>query len=309
MPRPLAVLAAAAPILALAAVAPAAPALAASTHARVQLPSPNTIGLTGDTIRPLDPTIAVPVRVYLKPQAGLAAAATAVSTPDTPVYRHYRTAAQVKQQYGTTAAESTAVRDWLTGLGITVTATNSHFLSTTGTVSQLDTAFDTQLVEYDTTVRVFGDPFTQRAAGVTGGFSVPSTMAADVLSVTGIDQLDVYAAEPTAAARRRPSRATSPARPGQLVRPARAAKSTAAADIPCSQYWGQHTATIPAAYGHTTAPTALCGYTPNQVRSAYGVTGRAPTGQGRTIAILLGGYMSAAESDADRFFTAHGLKG
>jgi hypothetical protein len=45
------------------------------------------------------------------------------------------------------------------------------------------------------------------------------------------------------------------------------------------------------------------------VRSAYGVTGSAPTGKGRTIAILLGGYMSAAESDADRFFTAHGLKG
>jgi hypothetical protein len=254
LPRLLAVLAAAAPILALAAVAPAAPALAASAPARVQLPSPNPIGLpsvrsraaagwldglTGDSILPLDPTIAVPVRVYLKPQAGLAAAATAVSTPDNPAYRHYRTAAQVKQQYGTTAAESTAVHDWLTGLGITVTATNSHYLSATGTVAQLDTAFDTQLVEYDTTVTVFGDPFTQRAAGVMGGFSVPSMMAAKVLSVTGIDQIDVYASEPTAAARRRPPQAASPTqpgqpvKPGQLAKPARAAEPTAAADIPC----------------------------------------------------------------------------
>ncbi len=86
----------------------------------MQLPSPNTIGLTGDTIRPLDPTIAVPVRVHLKPQAGLVAAATAVSTPGTAAYRQYRTAAQVKQQFGTTAAQSTAVAGWLSGLGITV---------------------------------------------------------------------------------------------------------------------------------------------------------------------------------------------
>ena len=67
----------------------------------------------------------MPVRVYLKPRAGLVGAATAVSTPGNPAYRNYQTPARVEQQFGTTAAESTAVRDWPTGQGITVTAANA----------------------------------------------------------------------------------------------------------------------------------------------------------------------------------------
>jgi hypothetical protein len=35
------------------------------------------------------------------------------------------------------------------------------------------------------------------------------------------------------------------------------------------------------------------------VRSAYGVTGNAPTGKGRTAAIRLSNYMTTAESDAN----------
>ncbi|MCB2777008.1 hypothetical protein KQ804_14770, partial [Listeria monocytogenes] len=53
-------------------------------------------------------------------------------------------------------------------------------------------------------------------------------------------------------------------------------KSAAAAPVittPCSHYDGENTVTVPAAYnGQTTYGTYNCGYTPQQMRSAYGLT-------------------------------------
>src|SRR5450432_586159 len=65
----------------------------------------------------------VSARVYLagQNQAGLAAYATAVSTPGTTLYGHYLTPAQVMAEYGPTAGQVSAVRSWLTGAGLTVT--------------------------------------------------------------------------------------------------------------------------------------------------------------------------------------------
>jgi subtilase family serine protease len=82
-----------------------------------------------------------------------------------------------------------------------------------------------------------------------------------------------------------------------------------AAAINCSSYWGQHRASIPAAYGRTTTDVGICGYTPDQMRRAYGVTGSRYTGKGRTIAILIDDHLTNIEADTNRFFQAHGLAG
>jgi subtilase family serine protease len=77
----------------------------------------------------------------------------------------------------------------------------------------------------------------------------------------------------------------------------------------CSQYWGQHAERIPAAYGRTSAPTQLCGYTPGQLRTAYGVSSSRYTGKGVTIAIVMTDSSPTMLSDANRFFTSHGVAG
>ena len=275
----------------------------AAATARVQLPSPNAASLTGTTILPLDPALTVALRVHLAAQPGLAAAATAVSTPGNAAYGHYLSAAAARQKYGTTAAQTATVLAWLTGLGFTVTGHDQHGIDVNGTVAQINTAFATQVSEYDTTYDAKGGSFTDREPGVSGGFSVPAAIAADITSVTGISAISLAAS--TAATTSTPD-LTPRAKRQTAVKTARTAKTAA---VDCSAYWGEHQASVPTAYGHTTADVGICGYTPDQLRSAYGVTGSANTGQGRTVAILISNYLAGIEADTNRFFTAHGLKG
>src|SRR5260370_11720347 len=55
---------------------------------------------------------------------------------------------------------------------------------------------------------------------------------------------------------------------------------------PCSNYYGQKTAAgVPDAFGGPN-PYAVCGYTPEQLRGAYGVTGSGLNGVGVTVAIV-----------------------
>jgi subtilase family serine protease len=64
---------------------------------------------------------------------------------------------------------------------------------------------------------------------------------------------------------------------------------------------------IPQAEGHTGALDGVCGYTPQQLRSAYGT--RADSGKGATVAIVLDGSLATMLADANRFFAAHHLPG
>jgi subtilase family serine protease len=117
--------------------------------------------------------------------------------------------------------------------------------------------------------------------------SVPARLRADVLTAVGLDNY-TYAARPR-------MRDRSASRPGP------------AGAIRCSRWWGQHRAPIPRVQGRTSAPTADCGYTPQQLRRAYGV-GRF-TGRGAAIAVVLDGALTSMRTDANRFFAAHHVAG
>ena len=288
---------AAAVVSALTLVVAEVPSATADAATRVALPSPNSASLLdqGATTAPLAATQQLALRVYLAPRPGLAAAAAAVSDPGGPAYAHFLTAAQYQQQYAPTAAQASTVNDWLTAQGMTVTATTSHYIAVTATVAQADAAFDTQVSAYG------GD-----SPGVVGGFSVPAALGGDILTVTGIDQIVV------------PSTSGSGGKPGTTVTTEAkkaaaeresAATASTAATFQCSQYWGQYTASIPEAFGHTSAPTQLCGYTPNQVREAYGVASSPYTGKGATIAIISSDYHPTMEADADEYFSSYGEAG
>ena len=319
MPRP--VLCRRTALLLLAVAIPAlgmsGPASAAQA-ARVPLPTPNPTSLAGTT-KPLNPTQQLALRVYLSGRPGRAPAALDVADPHSPDYAHYLTPAQFQQRFGATAAQTAAVRDWLTGEGMTVTATNPHFLTVAATVAQTDAAFDTQVDEFDNTV----DGFTSAAAGVVGGFTVPAALAPDIASVTGIESTQLPqpgntgpgGGKPTAPAgtrQHKPGPTTQAALTAQPVpaQPVPAEPASAQpADVPCSQYWAQHTAPIPPAFGQTSAPTNLCGYTPDQIRAAYGISGSPYTGKGATVAVVLDGSVPTELADANQFFADHGDAG
>jgi subtilase family serine protease len=125
-----------------------------------------------------------------------------------------------------------------------------------------------------------------------------------VATVTG---LDWFASQGTAASAEQavPARVTT-ASAGTAS--AVTAKAPAATDgFTCSQWWGQHISAIPEAAGRTSAPDGVCGYTPQQLRSAYGVG--PDSGRGATIAIILNGSLPSMQADANRFFAAHHVPG
>ena len=77
---------------------------------------------------------------------------------------------------------------------------------------------------------------------------------------------------------------------------ARVAAQGASKGNTCSQYYGQNRRShLPAFRGHTSFPTAICGYSGSALRSAYGMTGAA-TGKGQTVAYVeIGAHVRASE--------------
>ncbi len=220
----------------------------------------------------------VNARVYLAGQnaAGLAAYATAVSTPSSADYGHYLSAAQVKAEFGPTSAQIAAVKAWLTGDGLTVTSVNDSvdgYVAVSGPVSDAARAFNV-------TFQNFRGPDKRTDRAPAEAASAPASVASTVLTVSGLD---------TATHQMKPADTLPPPGPNYWVAP------------PCSAYYGQKIATSePSAYGKK-QPWTNCGYTPAQVRSAYGVSQSGMTGKGQTVAIVDAYASPTMLSDANEF--------
>jgi subtilase family serine protease len=267
---------------------------------RVLLPSPLAAPVTGESV-PADPATPLEFRVFLggRDAAGRVRTARAVSDPTGPAYAHYLTPAEYRQRFGATDAQIASVRAWLTGQGMTVTGGTTHYLAVDATVGQAATAFGTSFRTYQQGDGKF--PFYEAAP--VGDVSVPAALGTAIASVDGLSAYVSGPAGRSAPVRRPAARSARARTPGRRV-------AAAGADpLPCSHYWGEHRVAIPPAYGHATAPTDLCGYTPAQMQAAYGVTGSPYTGRGATVAIVLDARSPTMEADADRFFAAHGMPG
>jgi len=263
-----------------------------SPDGRVTLPSPVSEPPTGESTA-ADPSTALHLRVFLagRDGAGRVRTALAVSDPDNPRYAQYLTPAQYRQRFGATQAQATQVRDWLTGQGMTVTASTEHYLAADATVKQAATAFGTEFRVYQ--IATGNESYSQVMPA--GDVSVPAGIGRVVAAVNGLTAFVQSVSE------------------RQAPEAAQAGKAQTAAGgddaYPCSHYWGEHRVTIPKAYGRTSAPTETCGYTPTQMRQAYGLAGTPYTGKGATVAIVLDGRSPTMEADANRFFAAHGVAG
>jgi subtilase family serine protease len=109
---------------------------------------PSTTPLAGQNagLRAMPLTSRVHVSVFIgRDQAGLAAAAVAISSPRSPRYEHYLSPAQVQGAFGATAAQQRAVGTWLAHSGLAVTHRDPFVVSATGTAAQAEAAVQATL--------------------------------------------------------------------------------------------------------------------------------------------------------------------
>jgi subtilase family serine protease len=268
------------------------PAHAAATTTTVTVDHPTWATASADK-GAVPAATTVTARLYLasKDQAGLAAYAQAVSDASSPAYGKYLSAAEATARFGPSAANTAALESYLTGHGITVTNATGHYLDISATAAQIQAAFSTRLDNYATSSGTHHAPVSN--------LSLPSSVAAGLLSVVGLDGVTNTAA--------RPDSISVPKSVGEGSSSVTKGGIPATGDPePCSTFWGQYTATgFPAGYTPTT-PTAPCSYYPSQLRNAYGVTKTGLTGKGATIAIVDAYGSSTMLADANKYATNHG---
>ncbi len=238
-------------------------------------------------------------RVYLAPrdQAGLDRAVAAVSTPGSPSYRLYLTPAQFRARYAATSAAVGQVDTWLRSAGLTVSAPrqNGRFVEVTGPVAAAERAFGTGLALY----RHAGGTYQAPVGAVT----VPTGVTPYVLTVTGLDES--------------PARVAPKNLTGASIQRARSTVPTVYPPgfrnaNPCSLWYGQFKAsyqkggTVPLpAFAGQVLKYSVCGYRPNQLRSAYGAPS-ALTGKGATVAIVDAFLSPTLVADANRYASRSG---
>ena len=243
--------------------------VSAATPARVTLAgSKPTWAISSNLVRAADPKANVGFRVYLgwRDQAGAIALARAVSNPSSSSYGQYLSPTAFRNRFAPTATQAASIQNWLKsqGFSLVYTPSNKHYISAEGTVAQVQTAFATKINVY----RVKGKLVRSPATNV----SVPGALGSLVKGVIGLDDSAVFVRTYQVADKNAPPPAGFRNSP------------------PCSTYWAQHVSPYAYPAGYTavtspaTAPWAPCGYTPSQIKGAYGISGY--DGAGQTVAII-----------------------
>jgi subtilase family serine protease len=225
----------------------------------------------------------VNAKVYLAPnhQAALASDVAAVSTPGSKSYRHFMSASAVRTEFAPSAAEVASVKSWLTSAGLSVTKTDAKYpagayVGVRGSVAAASKAFGV-------TFGTYRGPGGASDRAPSTAATAPSSVASSIIAVSGLD---------TAKSAIKPQLPPPPANYWVAK--------------PCSTYYGQKIATNkPKAYGKF-QPWNNCGYTPSQIRGAYGVTASGMTGKGQTVAIVDAYASPTIKADANQFATVVG---
>jgi subtilase family serine protease len=174
------------------------------------------------------------------------------------------------------------VQQWLRGQGFSIvdTPANNHYVSAEGTVAQAAAAFGTGFGEYNV------QGLTLRAP--TSNLSVPDTLAPLLRGVIGLDDTAQLVHTDIAPEPGAPPSAAFVSAP------------------PCSTYWGQTTATgFTNPYGVGALPYVPCGYTPTQIKGAYGIGGY--DGSGQKVAIIDAYASPTIQQDLDQWSANRGL--
>ncbi len=237
------------------------------------------------------------VALQLRDAASAEALAAAVSDPKSRSYGKYLTSAQFNARFGPTDAQVEAVSKFLTSQGVSVSKTGlgNRWIDATGTVAQVQAAFATTMKTYNY--------HGKRLRGTPANLSAPSNVAGLIAGVIGVSE-PASIPTPKHVAPRGAITAVG-------VDPDGNAAPNDALPPPalCSTYYGQHTQTVPVAYGRTSFPTYICGYSPAQIRGAYGIASAVAhhqNGAGITVAIIDAYGSSTIVADADALSAQNG---
>jgi subtilase family serine protease len=253
-------------------------ALFAASGTAGAAPTPPTARLAG-SVAPFTSTTRVTgtvpgstkltVQVWLKSRTTAAQQFdNAVSTPGSKSFHQYLSPDAYTARFGATPAAARNVEKWLRAEGFTGVAADSlrSYVRATGPASTIDAAFGVQLKLYKSTKAINAGPYRLRAND--RAVSVPASLASSVTGVTGLDNAGPILPLET-----------------EATRP-QARVDTAAKATPCSHYFAQHKIyNLPEKFGRTSFAVDNCGYTPRQIRGAYGAS-KANNGRGQTIALV-----------------------
>jgi subtilase family serine protease len=206
--------------------------------------------------------------------------------PASPSYQRWLTPTQFRSRFAPGRNSVKQVSDWLRsgGFDIVQVPQNNLFVTAEGTVAQVEQAFSVNESIYSVDGRLLRSPDADPR--------VPDSLAGTVTAVTGLDSAYSLAAP----------RTKTPAPP----------PPTGRSVGPCSHYWGERSSTrFPNPYAHgQPLPWLICGYTPSQIASAYGIDRLRSSGldgRGRTIAITGAFFSPTIRADINRFSDHFGL--
>jgi subtilase family serine protease len=233
-----------------------------------------------------DDRLAFSVWLGWRDQAGLDATLAGLYGQAPPANERWLTPEEFRARYSPPQAQVDAVRAWLRDSGFAVVAVprNRLFVTASGTVDQVERSFDVHENLYRLDGRTVRAPDADPA--------VPAGIAADVRAITGLDG-SLALATPE-------HRSPAPPPPaGTSVGP-------------CSRYWGERSSTaFPNPYvPGAPLPWLICGYTPAQIDSAYGIDrlrAAGLNGRGQTIAITGAFFSPTIRRDANSFSREFGL--
>jgi subtilase family serine protease len=270
-------------------------------------------------VGPADESKRVAITAYLswRNQAELEQLVADQTTPGTSRYGQFLSPEEFHAAFSPTAEDVTRVKAALQRLGFTIgyTPASGLFVTASGTVAQIEAAFHVSQNMYSYRGKLLRahaeDP------------SIPSTLVNVVTYIGGLDDSRLL---------RRPARpqrlgldtSTLVSMPydrlGHL--PGAATLSTAPSPeltppygepslVPCSRYWGDTAASLettsPFPYGASNLPWIACGYTPQQIRQAYGSDRVRETGRGVRIAITDVYSSPTIVEDVNRYSANHAL--
>ena len=260
--------------------------LSVATQAQTKLPgSVPPWANAKNHVAAANPSDDIGFRVYLawnNPSA-VEVLAQAVSNPASSSYGSYLTPARFRQQFAPSQAQVGAVQAWLRSQGFTLeyTPQNNHYVSAEGTVAQAAAAFATTFGMYSIQGLTLRSPSAE--------VSIPDTLAGVVSGVIGLDD---------SAQLVHTNHTTGDAPPPAAFVSAQ----------PCSSYWGQQQAVgFIDPYGTAPLPYAPCGYTPQQIKGAYGLGSTGLDGSGQTVAIIDAYASPTIAADVDQWSINRGL--
>jgi subtilase family serine protease len=227
------------------------------------------------------------VLLKLSDQAGAETLVRQLSDPASARYGHWLTGSQFRSRFAPAASDVAAVQHWLQSQGFAVDKTlrSGLLVEAHGSAAKVERTFATNLHRY----RFHGATVHANTTPLSLPEGTSSAVVGSVAGVVGLDQGSTL---------KQPADTLPGPPPGARY-----------GVQPCSSYFGQKIArTLPPVDGRH-QPFAVCGYTPRQLQSAYGVAPllrHGVDGRGVTVAITDAYAAPTLRYDADKYATVHG---